>query len=114
MRVFFILSAAALLLSFIACSSSESTESADERPGRNPAEMFSAMDNNGDSRLSWDEFKAMPARMGTPEERFQRMDKDTDGFVTYDEFSTALEESRGRHGEGGRHGSGGGQRGRGF
>jgi len=76
--------------------------------------MFSAMDKDGDSRLSWDEFKAMPARMGTPEERFQRMDEDTDGFVTFDEFSTALEESRGRRGEGGRRGSGSGQRGRGF
>lgn len=103
MRIFtvsLVVLASALILS--ACSSSEP----EQRPERDPQVFFQRMDKDQDGRISWDEFRDMPSRMGSPEERFQRIDKDADGYITLDEFSAAQEEFRGRGGERRGHGSG--------
>ena len=74
---------------------------------RDPEAFFLRLDTDGDGRLSWDEFREMPTRGGTPEERFQTLDSDGDGYVSLDEFLAAREANH-RPGEGR---PGGGRRG---
>lgn len=64
--------------------------------------FFGRMDEDGDGKVSYEEFSRVGERMGR--ERFGRMDADGDGFLTKDEFA---EGRRGPHGGGRGPGSGG-------
>ncbi len=76
---------AALFILAAGCSSR--TDTADKRPRRgDPASRFQQLDANQDGLLSWDEFKAAPARSSPVEELFNKLDADGDGVLTRDEF----------------------------
>ena len=57
--------------------------------------VFVKLDQDGDNRLTWDEFQAGAAELGfgeTIEEQqdaFSHMDKDGDGYVTFEDFKMA-------------------------
>lgn len=99
MRIITIILSITVSLTAISCSSSENS-----REHQDPAEMFARMDNDADGRISWDEFKSLPSRMGSPENRFLKIDANSDGYLTMEEFKAARPEGRpgGGPGRGGR------------
>lgn len=62
--------------------------------GRDPEELFSRMDRNGDGKLAKDELR------GPLAENFDRLDANGDGFVTKDEIRNAMATFRRKQGDG--------------
>lgn len=61
----------------------------ENKPKRDPSEVFKKIDGNSDNALTLDEFKAGPLGKKDPakaEEVFKKRDKDGDGKLSLEEF----------------------------
>jgi Ca2+-binding EF-hand superfamily protein len=61
---------------------------ADDKPKRDPEEVFKKLDKDGDGKVSLAEFvgKKTGEKATTAETMFKAKDADSDGFLTLDEF----------------------------
>lgn len=87
MRVLLSLTTGIVLVSALFLPACASGTESTRRP--DPEQVFERLDSDRDGRISWDEFRDLPARRGTPEERFTAMDSDQDGFLSHEEFLAA-------------------------